>query len=398
MRETPRRRIPMTYTFSNKISALAPSAIREILKATAQPGIIPFAAGNPAPEAFPVQAVREISARLLEERPVDCLQYGITEGYAPLRSFVREDLRRRLRIGAEGDDLIITSGAQQVVDLATKALCNEGDVVIAESPSFIGSLNTFRSYGARLRGIPLQRDGMDVDALEDILRTEKNVRFIYTIPNYQNPSGVTMGEAKRRRVYELARQYGVLILEDNPYGELRYEGEALPCVKSLDEDGIVIYAGSFSKILSPGLRVGYALAPAAVIAKMTVGKQASDVHTPIFNQIIVDEWMRHYDVAGHIEKIRAIYTAKRDLMCDGLAGTVLRFQRPAGGLFLWCELPKDVDMLDYARRAVARKVAVVPGAAFAVEEGDPINAVRLNFSTPTDEQLARGVEILRGLE
>jgi len=387
----------MDYTFSNKISNLAPSAIREILKATSQPGIIPFAAGNPAPEAFPVEAVREISARLLAERPVDCLQYGITEGYTPLRARVREDIKNRLRIGSDDDDLIITSGAQQVVDLATKALCNEGDVVIAESPSFIGSLNTFRSYGARLRGVPLQHDGMDVDALEAILRTEKNVRFVYTIPNYQNPSGVTMSEEKRRRVYALARQYGVLILEDNPYGELRYEGEALPCIKSFDTDGIVIYAGSFSKILSPGLRVGYALAPAPIIAKMTVGKQASDVHTPIFNQIIVDEWMKNYDVAGHIEKIRAIYTAKRDLMCDGLMGTVLRFQRPAGGLFLWCELPEGVGMLDYARRAVEKKVAVVPGVAFAVEQGDPINAVRLNFSTPTDEQLGRGVEILREL-
>ena len=400
----------MNYIFSNKIGSLAPSAIREILKATSQPGIIPFAAGNPAPEAFPVQAVREISARLLEERPVDCLQYGITEGYAPLRARVREDLRSRLQIGSEDDDLIITSGAQQVVDLATKALCNEGDVVVAESPSFIGSLNTFRSYGARLRGVPLQADGMDVDALEAILREEKNVRFIYTIPNYQNPSGVTMGLEKRRRVYELARQYGVLILEDNPYGELRYDppqrisdspgtpgGEALPCIKSFDEDGIVIYAGSFSKILSPGLRVGYALAPAPVIAKMTVGKQASDVHTPIFNQIIVDEWMKNYDVAGHIANIRAIYRAKRDLMCDGLAGSILRFQRPAGGLFLWCELPAGADMLDYAGRAVAQKVAVVPGIAFAVEGNEKINAVRLNFSTPTDEQLVKGVEILAGL-
>ncbi|MCL2495519.1 MAG: PLP-dependent aminotransferase family protein [Oscillospiraceae bacterium] len=384
----------MTYTFSNKMGNLAPSAIREILKATSQPGIIPFAAGNPAPEAFPIEAVREISARLLEERPVDCLQYGITEGYAPLRQRVREDIRNRLRIGSEEDDLIITSGAQQVVDLATKALCNEGDVVIAESPSFIGSLNTFRSYGVRLRGVPLQADGMDVDALEAILRAESNVRFIYTIPNYQNPSGVTMGLEKRRRVYELARQYNVLILEDNPYGELRYEGEALPCIKSFDTEGIVIYAGSFSKILSPGLRVGYALAPAQIIAKMTVGKQASDVHTPIFNQIIVDEWLKNYDVAAHIEHIRAIYKAKRDLMCGGLAGTVLQFQRPAGGLFLWCGLPEGVDMLGYARRSVEKKVAVVPGVAFAVEPGDPINAVRLNFSTPTDAQLKQGVEIL----
>jgi 2-aminoadipate transaminase len=386
----------MFYTFSNKISALAPSAIREILKATSQPGVIPFAAGNPAPEAFPVEDVREIAARLLAERPVDCLQYGVTEGYSPLRARVRADLRTRLGLGGEEDDLIITSGAQQVMDLAAKALCNEGDVVVAESPSFIGSLNTFRSYGCRLRGVPMQADGMDVDALERVLREEKNVRFIYTIPNYQNPSGATMSLAGRRRVYELARRYHTLILEDNPYGELRYEGEALPCIKSMDEDGIVLYAGSFSKILSPGLRVGYALGPRPLLAKMTVGKQASDVHTNIFSQLLVDEWMKTRDVAAHVERIRGIYAAKCGLMCGGLAaaGERLRFQRPAGGLFLWCELPESIDMLDLVRRAIARGVAVVPGSAFAVEPGECGRAIRLNFSTPTDEQLVKGVSIL----
>jgi 2-aminoadipate transaminase len=344
--------------------------------------IIPFAAGNPAPEAFPVEAVREISARLLKDRPVDCLQYGVTEGYTPLRERVRADIKSRLQIGADFDEMIITSGAQQVADLATKVLCNEGDVVIAESPSFIGALNTFRSYGARLRGVPMQADGMDVERLEEILRTEQNVRFIYTIPNYQNPSGATMSLEKRRRVYALAKEYGTLILEDNPYGELRYDppheisdsagtpgDEALPCIKAFDEDGIVVYAGSFSKILSPGMRVGFALAPQPVIAKMTVGKQASDVHTAIFNQIIVDEWMKTYDVGAHIENIREIYRAKRDLMCGGLEGTPLRFTPPAGGIFLWCGLPQAIDMLNFARRAIDRGVATVPGSAFLVEPG-----------------------------
>ncbi|MDR1927254.1 MAG: PLP-dependent aminotransferase family protein [Oscillospiraceae bacterium] len=388
----------MTYNFSRRISSLAPSAIREILKAASQPGVISFAAGNPAPEAFPVEAVREISARLFADRPVDCLQYGITEGYAPLRARVRTALGEQLHCGEGFDELIITSGAQQVMDLAAKALCNEGDTVLAESPSFIGSLNTFRSYGLRLRGVPLQEGGMDLDALEALLQSERNVRFIYTIPNYQNPSGVTMPEEKRRRLYALALQYGVLILEDNPYGELRYEGEALPCIKSMDTEGIVIYAGSFSKILAPGIRVGYCLAPREIIAKMTVCKQVSDVHTPIFSQLLVDEWMKSYDVAAHIKKIRALYRAKLALMCGGLeesgAAAVLRFRRPAGGLFLWCVLPKEVDMLKFAGRTAECGVAVVPGSAFAVEASDPINAVRLNFSTPADSQLRRGVEIL----
>ncbi|MCL2105644.1 MAG: PLP-dependent aminotransferase family protein [Oscillospiraceae bacterium] len=388
----------MTYTFSNRIANLAPSAIREILKASSQPGVIPFAAGNPAPEAFPVEAIREISARLLAERPIDCLQYSVTEGYGPLRERVKADLSTRLNCGTDADSLIITSGAQQVIDLAAKVLCNEGDVVISESPSFIGSLNTFRSYGLRLRGVPMRDDGMDLDALESILKTEKQkVRFIYTIPQYQNPSGISTSLEKRRRVYELALRYGTLILEDNPYGELRYEGEDVPAIKSMDTENIVIYAGSFSKILSPGLRVGYALGPAPVLAKMTVGKQASDVHTTIFAQLLVEEWLRRYDVAAHIAALRVMYRAKRDLMCDGLAGTPLRFARPGGGLFLWCALPEHIGMLDFARRAVGRKVAVVPGSAFLVEEGESVNAVRMNFTTPTDEQLARGVEILAEL-
>ena len=386
----------MTYTYSNKIAGLAPSAIREILKATSQPGVIPFAAGNPAPEAFPVEAVREISELLLRERPIDCLQYGITEGYAPLREGVRNRLGPKMVHSF--DEVIITSGAQQVMDLATKALCNEGDVVITESPSFIGSLNTFRSYGVKLRGVPLQADGMDTERLEALLQTEQNVRFIYTIPNFQNPSGVTMSLEKRRKIYELAKQYGVLVLEDNPYGDLRYDSkESLPNIKEFDEDGIVIYAGSFSKILAPGLRVGFSLAPAELTAKMTVGKQASDVHTPIFNQMIVDEWMRGYDVDAHIGHIRAVYRAKRDTMCAGLAETPLRFAPPAGGLFIWCELPDNVDMLDFARLAVDNKVAVVPGSAFLAEAGERVNAIRVNFSTPTDEQLAQGLEILKKL-
>ncbi|MDR1465183.1 MAG: PLP-dependent aminotransferase family protein [Oscillospiraceae bacterium] len=386
------------YSFSNRISALQPSAIREILKATSQPGMIPFAAGNPAPEAFPTQAVREISARLLAERPVDVLQYGVTEGYGPLRERVKAYMKDGFACGGPDDDLIVTSGAQQVVDLAAKVLCNEGDAVIAETPSFIGSLNTFRSYGLRLRGMPMQADGPDVAALERLLREEKNVRLIYVIPNYQNPAGTLMSLEKRREIYALARRFGVMILEDNPYGDLRYEGEALPSIKSMDTDGLVIYAGSFSKILAPGIRVGFALAPQPVIAKMTVGKQASDVHTPMFSQLLVDEWMANYDVAGHIKTIRAIYRRKCAVMCEGLAkageGRGLSFVRPRGGIFLWCALPAEIDMLEFTQTAAVNRVAVVPGAAFLVEPGERVNAVRLNFSTPTDAQLEEGLAIL----
>ncbi|MDR1733626.1 MAG: PLP-dependent aminotransferase family protein [Oscillospiraceae bacterium] len=389
----------MDYTFSNRISGLAPSAIREILKATSLPGIIPLAAGNPAPDAFPVEEVREITAKLLAERPTDCLQYGVTEGYEPLRSFLAADCKQRLGLGEAFDTLIVTSGAQQVMDLACKALCNEGDTVLSESPSFIGSLNTFRSYGVKLRGVPMRPDGMDIDVLEELLKTEPKVRFIYTIPNYQNPTGWTASLEKRKAIYALALKYNVLILEDNPYGELRYAGEALPSIKSFDKEGIVIYAGSLSKVLSPGIRVGYTLAPAPIIAKMTVGKQASDVHTSMLSQQIVYAWLTGYDTAAHIRKIREIYTNKLNIMTDALAAycPALHFEKPLGGLFLWCSLPAGLDAVDFASAAVAEKVAVVPGNAFAVEGDAHRDAVRLNFSTPTNEQLRQGIEILGGV-
>lgn len=306
----------MEYTFSNKISALQPSAIREILKATADPAIIPLAAGNPAPDAFPVDEVRDITADILQKTPIDALQYGVSEGYQPLRDTVRDWLARREKIGTDGDDLLIVSGATQIMDLVTKVLCNEGDTVICEEPSFIGSLNCFRSYGCKLAGVPMEADGMDTAALERVLQENPGARFIYTIPNFQNPSGATMSLEKRQQVYALAKQYGVLILEDNPYGDLRVAGEPLPTIKSMDTDGIVIYAGSFSKILSPGLRVAYCVGPKPVLAKMTVGKQAEDVHTAMLNQMIVYQWFRQYDVDAHIEKIRGIYRKKLELMCN----------------------------------------------------------------------------------
>lgn len=391
----------MEYQFSDRISSLKPSAIREILKVTSSPDVIPFAAGNPAPEAFPLDAVREISKKLLDENPILALQYSVTEGYPPLKAAILEDMKRRYTIGREFDEIIITSGAQQVMDLATKVLCNEGDVILCESPSFIGSLNSFRAYKTVLKGVEMERDGMNLEKLEDALKTEKNVRFIYTIPNFQNPSGTTMSFEKRKKLYALAKQYGVLILEDNPYGETRVAGETIPSIKSFDEDGIVIYAGSFSKILAPGLRVGFSIAPQAIVAKMTVGKQGSDVHTPIYNQLLVYEWMTSYDFLAHIKKIQDVYRARLNLMCDMIdseLGDFFDYTKPEGGLFIWGELPKNVPMLEFVKEAAARKVAVVPGVAFMINADDATNCIRLNFSTPTDEAMVKGMKILGELK
>lgn len=387
----------MEFTFSNKISSLQPSAIREILKATSDPAIIPLAAGNPAPDAFPVDEVRAIAKDILEKRPIDALQYGVSEGYQPLRDTVMQWLGRKEKIGRDFDEIIITSGATQVTDLLTKVICNEGDVVVCEEPSFIGSLNCFRSYGCKLKGVPVEADGMDVDALEKVLEETENVKFIYTIPNFQNPSGTTMSLKKRQRLYEIAEKFGVIILEDNPYGDLRTEGESLPTIKSMDTKGLVVYAGSFSKILSPGLRVAYCVAHKKLIAKMTAGKQASDVHTPCLNQMIVDQWFKDYDVDAHIKKIQGIYRKKLNLMCDCIdreLGDFVQYVKPQGGLFIWCRLPDNVDMLEFVKKAVDKKVAVVPGNAFLMNDTDKSQYIRLNFSTPTDEGIVKGVKLL----
>lgn len=387
----------MEYQYSNKIASVQPSAIREILKLSADPSVIRFSAGNPAPDAFPVQDVQEIALKILQERPIEALQYGLTEGYPQLIETLGAYLKTKYRIGGADDRLLITSGAQQVMDLAAKCFLNEGDVVICESPSFIGSLNCFRSYGARLAGVPVEADGMDMDALEQTLKTEPRAKLLYTIPNFQNPSGVTMSLEKRRQLYTLAKQYGILVIEDNPYGDTRVAGEDLPAIKTMDTQGLVIYSGSFSKILSPGLRVGFACVPAGMMGKLTVAKQCVDVHTPMLNQMIVNEWLKHYDVSGHIQKIQNIYRNKLNLMCNLIETEMdgfFTYVRPEGGLFIWCTLPKGADMQAFAKDAIQNRVAVVPGHAFLTDETQPCRSVRLNFSTPTEEEICAGIQIL----
>ena len=388
----------MEYVFSQRVQALKPSAIREIFKYAADPSVISLSAGNPAPEAFPKEAIAEITSRIMAERPIDALQYGQTEGYIPLRQTVGAYMKETHNVGREFDDVLITSGAQQVMDLLTKSLCNEGDVVICEEPSFIGSLNSFRSYKVRLRGVPMEKDGMDMEALEKALQEEKTAKFIYTIPNFQNPSGITMSWEKRQTLYALAKKYGVMILEDNPYGDLRFAGEHVPAIKSLDEEGIVMYAGTFSKVISPGLRVGYAIGPKTVLQKMIVCKQGEDVHTGMLSQMICHEFMTQYDYNAHLAGLKDIYRKKSGIMLDKMEECLrplgITWYPIEGGLFLWCSLPQDVDMPGFCKAAVLNKVCVVPGNAFLTDDTAPCQSFRINFSTPTDEQLVRGIEIL----
>lgn len=387
----------MEFEISNRMSRIKGSAIREIFKALADPEVISMAGGNPAPELFPNKEMAKIAEDVLTNNPVLALQYGITEGYQPLRGLVKDLLAERENICEDFNDTIVVSGGQQGADLAIKCLVNEGDVVIVEEPSFIGVLNAFRSYGAKLVGVPVKEDGMDIDALKKAIAENDNVKMIYTIPTFQNPSGITMSVEKRKALYEIAKENNIVILEDNPYGELVFEGEKSPTIKSMDKDGIVIYMGSFSKIIAPGLRVGYVCAHKDIVAKMVVAKQVSDVHTPVLTQILAYEYIRQYGLDKHISEIRALYKHKCQTMLDainkyfpaGVTHTV-----PNGGLFIWCDLNGDYDMNKISKICTARKVACVPGSTFMTDIDKPCSAFRLNYSTVPDEKIVQGIKIL----
>lgn len=388
----------MDYKFSDKVSGLKASAIREILKYTSDPEVISFAAGNPAPEAFPKEAIAKISAELLKNDPVLALQYSITEGYTPLRDYLKNWMSEKNCFHPEFDDLIITSGGQQANELSCKVLLNEGDTLLCESPCFIGSLNAFRSYNVNLKGIDMDEDGINIEKLENALKTEPNVKILYLIPNFQNPTGKTMSFAKRKAVYELACKYDFIILEDDPYGELRFAGETIPSIKSLDTEGRVIYSSTFSKLISPGFRTGYVSAPAAIIQKIVVCKQVSDVHSNIWAQVVSHRFMSSVNREEHFNKLRAIYKEKCELMCSLIESGFskkITYTKPEGGLFIWCTLPEGCDMNAFCTKAVKDyKIAVVPGNSFSIDENEVSRSFRLNYSTPTNEQIKKGMDIL----
>lgn len=394
----------MEYRFSDKLAALKPSAIREIFKSLTDPSIIAFAAGNPAAETFPIDEMAEISREIYADMAVTALQYGTTEGYMPLRRAIADRQRAKFGIGKTAEDglgfadtTVIVSGGNQGIELACKAFCNEGDSVVCEDPSFIGALNSFRSNGAVTLGVPLREDGIDTAALEELLKREKRAKLLYLIPTFQNPSGITSTLENRKKVYEIALRHGVMIIEDNPYGELRFAGTDVPTYKSFDTEGIVIYCSSFSKILSSGMRVGYLTAPEEVIQKIVVAKQVEDVHTNMFFQILCHRYMTERDFEGHIADVRAVYRRKCGLMLDCLDRNMpagVSFTRPEGGLFIWCTLPDGVDMNAYVKRCLERKVALVPGSAFTPVIGAPCNSVRMSYSTATDAQIAEGCRVI----
>ena len=387
----------MDYRFSDRMSTMRGSAIREIFKFAADPEVISLAGGNPAPELFPNEELAGIAAELLKNQPVLSLQYGVTEGYTPLREAVKARIKRVEHIDHPDDDVIIVSGGQQGIELSTKALVNEGDTVIVEEPSFIGALNAFRSYNAHLAGVKMDGDGMNIASLEKAVAENKNAKLIYTIPTFQNPMGTTMSLEKRKAVYEIARKNNLIIIEDNPYGDLTFDGTKTPTIKSMDVDGRVIYCGSFSKILAPGLRIGFVCANQAIVQKIVVGKQISDVHTAMLPQLLAYEYMTRFDLDAAIVKMRANYAHKCRTMLDAIARDFpadVTCTRPNGGLFIWCDLGHGVDTQALAATCAANKVVYVPGSTFMVDMDKPSSALRLNYSTMSDERIGEGIRRL----
>lgn len=383
--------------FADRVKPMKGSAIREMFKRMADPEIISLAGGNPASELFPADELSKIAGKILMTSPTVALQYGTTDGYPKMKDCA---IARAKEAGAynEGDGVLIMTGANQGIDLTAKAIINKGDKIIVESPSFIGSLNAFRTYECELVGVDVEADGMDISKLEEALKANSDAKLLYTIPTFQNPTGTTMSLEKRKKVLELSSEYDLLIMEDNPYGDLRFRGEDLPTLKSLDTEGRVIYCGSFSKILSPGMRLGYVIGPQKLLEKVEILKQVNDVHTPMLTQMMCVQFMKKYDINKYIAKNRKLYKEKCDTMISAMEeyfpkGKV-EWTVPEGGIFLWCTCPTITDVSVVVNKALEKKVAIVPGSNFAIDQSLPSNKFRLNFSSASKSDITEAIKRL----
>lgn len=383
--------VPWQRLFSERTERMHASDIREILKVTAMPEVISMAGGLPAPEVFPIEEFRRAFDRVLAERGAAALQYSVSEGYQPLRELIAE---RQQRAGTRctASNILITSGSQQALDLLGKVLLNPGDKVLLEKPSYLGAIQAFDSYQAEYVLVPMDEDGMIVDDLDQILSSQ-TVKLIYALPNFQNPSGRTMSVERRRTLVEVATRHGVPIVEDDPYGELRFEGQAVPSLSSMDQAGVVIGLGTFSKLLAPGLRLAWMVLPDDAYEMFLLAKQPADLNTSTIGQMATYEVARDGFIDRHLELIRSVYRERRDAMLDALETNFpasASWTRPAGGMFVWAELPDEVDTRELLVEAVAEKVAFVPGQSFHAD-GSGRNTMRLNFSNVTPERLKEGI-------
>jgi 2-aminoadipate transaminase len=379
---------------ARRMSRIKPSAIREILKVTERPEILSFAGGLPAPEAFPVEALARAHAEVLRDAGPAALQYGTTEGFAPLRAWIAERVSGR-GLRAAPEQVLVTAGSQQGIDLTAKALLDPGDLVVVESPSYLAALQVFESYEARFAVVGSDDCGMRVDELERLLQTARP-KLIYTVPTFQNPRGTTMSLQRRIHLAHLAAEHGVTVLEDDPYGELRYRGAPLPLLAGLDPRAHMIYLGSFSKTLAPGLRLGFAVGREETIRALTIAKQAADLHTGMLSQRAVARLLETFDYDAHLARICALYGERCDAMLSGLAQSFpsgTRFTRPDGGLFVWAKLPSGLDAEELLAEAMNERVAFVPGAPFFALNPER-DTLRLNFSNRPPEMIAEGLQRL----
>jgi 2-aminoadipate transaminase len=381
----------MKISFARRMSGLRPSTIREILKVTEQADIISFAGGLPAPELFPVAEVAAAAERVLRESGAGALQYSPSEGFAPLRECCAEESRRR-GIRCTADDILITTGSQQPLDLVSKIFLDAGDCVLTESPTYMAALQAFQCYEVRFAAVPTDEGGLIPEALPELIERERP-KFLYTIPSFQNPTGVTLTAERRKKLYEIAARYGLIVLEDDPYGALRYAGENIAPVKSLDTEGLVIYQSTVSKTIAPGLRIGWVVASEEIRRKLTIVKQAADLHTSSLDQRIAHRYLTDFDSQAHVERIRRAYGERFSVMDAALRESMppgFTWTHPQGGMFLWVTCPEGTDTCELMLEALKRKVLFVPGRDFFPDASGQ-RFMRLNFSNASPEQIREGI-------
>ena len=382
--------------FAKRMDSLKVSAIREILKITANPEIISFAGGLPAPELFPIEEMKRVAITVLDEAGSEALQYSTTEGFMPLRKQIADRMTRNFKIPVTCENIQIISGSQQGLDLSGKLFIDEGDVVLCESPTYLAAISAFKAYSPRFIAVPTDDDGMIIEELEKILKDTQKIKFIYVIPDFQNPTGRTWSLDRRQKFMKLINQYEIPVIEDNPYGELRFEGDMLPALKTLDKKGLVIFFSTFSKIFCPGLRVGWIAADKRFLEKYTLLKQGTDLHTSTISQREISKFMELYNLDDNIEKIRSVYKRRRDIMLETMQTEFpddVKYTHPQGGLFLWVELPLYMKAEKLLRTCLLHNVAFVPGDSF-FPEGGVENTLRLNYSNMSEGRIVEGIKRL----
>ena len=387
---------PSPWTLARRAEKMNPSVIREILKVTEKPGIISFAGGLPSPKTFPVEAMAEATQRVLTQDGRAALQYAASEGYGPLRDWVAAELGKQ-GLKASADQVLITTGSQQGLDLVAKILIDAGSRILVETPTYLGALQAFTPMEPTVVSVDSDDEGVVVrDLTAKVGNAGAKARFLYVLPNFQNPTGRTMSEARRAALSAEAARLGLPLIEDNPYGDLWFDAAPPPSLTSRNPEGCV-YLGSFSKILAPGLRLGFMVAPRALYPKLLQAKQAADLHSPSFNQRIVAEVLKDGFIDRHVPTIRALYKRQRDAMLLALKNEMsdldVTWNTPVGGMFLWARLPEGVNAVELLPRAVDKGVAFVPGAAFYADHADP-RTLRLSFVTASVEQINTGIAAL----